>query len=763
MKRGYLKYKYLPKYDLSDKKTIDPTDNVTGRLDAEQDVQQPSMQINSSSDYYKQLLDEKIKNSWMNAGTTAVSSVVQPIATSLFKSGATSAATGAATGAGAAGSAAGGAAGSAAGAGASGALGAAGAVAGALQGAYGTFNMVKGFADMKNNVASSADIANRATTLTNNVNGVSYNAYGGINAGNEMRMFRKNEQASRINNTTAGMQAGAGIGSIFGPLGTGIGAVAGAITGFFGSLFGSGRRKRKLRERIRDVNLSNSLANRQSLSEAKSQSVLNDYYKENNPTSTLYSADDGKDSYRSKTDEKQVPAFGKVWTPEGEQYGPINGRIGKGESQWDFVNGTASYVSKGVKRADDQFTSAQNGDHISIAGNDIDLTNGISFADQAAKPAQEVEKTNKLIDKIQRGNGNDKTKELNLAQANLYKQQLLKEGKEIMNRQKIQHNMYKTMPMGSYDVGKDYITNSILTSMPAAFGLATAINQRNMYKNSPLSSQSPYARNESANAALSELNSLRYDPYNQVNAVSDAYRQGLYGINTGGALSPGQKMIQRAALNNSYMRNLSDTYAAANETNNKYRQQYAQALLQEGARDAAARQQANQIQQERVREATAQRLRGIESANQGILNSISGFTKNLFNNYQQYKSEQYNNKMLNLYAKEAGVDLSGNTTPSGNSNSVQRQAAAVAAQKQAAEQQAKNEAYNRYANQVEADLYNLRRNPLGDIHAQTRKPQFNYTKYTKPLMQTISDLYNTNIRQNQLLDLSKILPVGLVR
>lgn len=716
MKRGYLKYKYLPKYDLSDKKTIDPTDNVTGRLDAEQDVQQPSMQINTSSDYYKQLLDEKIKNSWMNTGTTAVSSVVQPIATSLFKSGATSAATGAATGAGAAGSAAGGAAGSAAGAGASGALGAAGAVAGALQGAYGTFNMVKGFADMKNNVASSADIANRATTLTNNVNGVSYNAYGGINAGNEMRMFRKNEQASRINNTTAGMQAGAGIGSIFGPLGTGIGAVAGAITGFFGSLFGSGHRKRKLRERIRDVNLSNSLANRQSLSEAKSQSVLNDYYKENNPTSGLYSADSGKDTYENKSDEKHVPIFGKVWTPEGEQYGPINGRIGKGESQWDFINGTASYVSKGVKRADDQFTSAQNGDHISIAGNDIDLTNGISFADQAAKPAQEVEKTNKLIDKIQRGNGNDKTKELNLAQANLYKQQLLKEGKEIMNRQKIQHDMYKTMPMGSYDVGKDYITNSILTSMPAAFGLATAINQRNMYKNSPLSSQSPYARNESANAALSELNSLRYDPYNQVNAVSDAYRQGLYGINTGGALSPGQKMIQRAALNNSYMRNLSDTYAAANETNNKYRQQYAQALLQEGARNASARQQANQIQQERAREATAQKLRGIESANQGILNSISGFTKNLFNNYQQYKSEQYNNKMLNLYAKEAGIDL-------GDSNAevpVKKQPVEINLRKlgrqlrREAKQNAKNAFYNKL---VKPTLPQLKYNQFMPLNA----------------------------------------------
>ena len=641
-KRGYLKYKYLPKYDLSDKNTYDPTDDTTSGRDTEQNVQQPSMQLNTSSEYYKQILDQQLKDKLENMGTTAASSIVYPITTIVANSMAKSAASGAASGV------------------ASGVASGAGKALGALQAAYGTFNMIRGFADMKNNVASSSDIASRATTLTNNVNGVSYNAYGGIDVGNEMRMFRKKEQASRLKNTTSGMQAGAGLGSMFGPLGTAIGGVAGAITGFFGSLFGGRHRKRKLERRIRNVNFSNTLANRQSMSVAKSQFVLNDYYKNNNPTSTLYSADNGKDPYRSKTDEKHVPSFGKVWTPEGEQYGPINGRIGKGESQWDFINGTASYVSKGVKRADDQFTSAQNGDHIYIAGNDIDLTNGISFADQAAKPAQEVEKTNKLIDKIQRGNGSDKTKELNLTQANLYKQQLLKEGKEIMNRQKIQHNMYNTMPMGSYDVGKDYITNSILTSIPSAFGLATAINQRNMYKNSPISSQSPYARNESANTALNELNSLRYDPYNSVNAINDAYRQGLYGINNGGALSPGQKMVQRAALNNSYMRNLSDTYAAANETNNKYRQQYAQALLQEGARDAAARQQANQVQQERVREATAQRLRGIESANQGILNSISGFTKNLFDNYQQYKSEQYNNKMLDLYAKQGGINSEDN-------------------------------------------------------------------------------------------------------
>ncbi|QOR57628.1 hypothetical protein [uncultured phage cr130_1] len=691
-KRGYLKYKYLPKYDLSDKNTYDPTDDTTSGRDTELNVQLPSMQLNTSSEYYKQILDLLLKDALENMGTTAASSIVLPITTTVANSMAKSAANTSASGA------------------ASGAASGVGKALGALQAAYGTFNMIRGFADMKNNIASSSDIASRATTLTNNVNGVAYNAYGGIDVGNEMRMFRKKEQASRLKNTTAGMSAGAGLGSMFGPLGTAIGGVAGAITGFFGSLFGGGHRKRKLERRIRNVNFSNTLANRQSMSVAKSLSVLNDYYKNNNPTSTLYSADNGKDSYRSKTDEKHVPAFGKVWTPEGEQYGPINGRIGKGESLWDFVNGTASYVSKGVKRADDLFTSAQNGDHIYIAGNDIDLTNGISFADLAAKPAQEVEKTNKLIDKILRGNGSDKTKELNLTQANLYKLQLLKEGKEIMNRLKIQHNMYNTMPMGSYDVGKDYITNSILTSIPSAFGLATAINLRNMYKNSPISSQSPYARNESANTALNELNSLRYDPYNSVNAINDAYRQGLYGINNGGALSPGQKMVLRAALNNSYMSNLSDTYAAANETNNKYRQQYAQALLLEGARDAAARQQANQVQQERVREATAQRLRGIESANQGILNSISGFTKNLFDNYLQYKSEQYNNKMLDLYAKEGGINSEDNNvqTPV-NKKPIEINLRKLGRQfRREAKQNAKNAFYNKLVKPTLPQLkYNL--------------------------------------------------------
>lgn len=546
------------------------------------------------------------------------------------------------------------------------AIGSAGAIAGNVlnlgSAIYNGIALGKGLSSMDKNVKSTKDLQGSVSTFNDNINGVGYQGYGGIDTNAEIKYMKALDKQSTINNTMSGFGAGAGVGglvgSIFPGAGNLIGSAIGGLFGAIGGLFGSHRKKRnhenKLRRRIGQLQISNDGYNTQALSEARTKALQNEYYDNNGYSTGLYSADKGKDqNYNNKQDDAVKP-YGKVWTPAGEQYGPINGRIGKGESQWDFINGQASYVDKGVKRADDQFTSAENGDHIYIAGNDIDMTNGISFADQAAKPAQEVEKTNKLINEIQNGRGNDKTKELNLKQANLYKEQLLQKGKEIMNRQEKQHKMLGLLQSRSYDDGKDWssLINYGTTSLPYIFGLTTAMGQKNMYKKLPMHAESPYAINNYANMALDKLASLRYDPYNPINAVKDAYRQQLYNINNTGGMSPGQRMIQQAKLNSTYQRNIADTYDKANEINNNYKAQYAQAMLQEGARDATARQQANQIQQERIREANAQKLRGIESANQGILNSLSGFAKNLYNNYQQFRSEQYNDKLLDLYAKD---------------------------------------------------------------------------------------------------------------
>lgn len=708
MKRGYLKYKYLPKYDLASKRT-DPANMYLGvnANDQADDVnKQTSMQLsNGIQSNMSSLVNNLSFPSTAAAFTPAVTSTLGSTVPSIIPAGiSTSSLIPATSTLGStassllipAGSSLSGI--SAATAGLTGrvaglspqllakaqqqalttsmkqagkaslknAFGSTAAVAGNIlnigSAIYNGIALGKGLSSMDKNVKSTKDLQGSVSTFNDNINGVGYQGYGGIDTDAEIKYMKALDKQSTINNTTSGFGAGAGVGglvgSIFPGAGNLIGAGIGGLFGAIGGLFMSHRKKRnhenKLRRRIGQLQISNDGYNTQALSEARTKALQNEYYDNNGYSTGLYNADRGKDQNYNNKQNDAIKPYGKVWTPAGEQYGPINGRIGKGESQWDFIKGQASYVDKGVKRADDQFTSAENGDHIYIAGNDIDMTNGISFADQAAKPAQEVEKTNKLINEIQNGRGNDKTKELNLKQANLYKEQLLQKGKEIMNRQEKQHKTLGLLQSRSYDNGKDWnsLINYGTTSLPYIFGLTTAMGQKNMYKKLPMHAESPYAINNYANIALDKLASLKYDPYNPINAVKDAYRQQLYNINNAGGMSPGQRMIQQAKLNSTYQRNIADTYDKANEINNNYRAQYAQALLQEGARDAAARQQANQIQQERIREANAQKLRGIESANQGILNSLSGFAKNLYNNYQQFRSERYNDKLLDLYAKE---------------------------------------------------------------------------------------------------------------
>lgn len=708
MKRGYLKYKYLPKYDLASKRT-DPANmqlGINANNQADDVNKQTSMQLSNGiqsnmSSLVNNLSFPSTAAAFAPAATSTLGSTVPSIipagisASSLIPATSTLGSTASSllipTGSSLSGisAATAGLTGRVAGlspqllakakqqalttgmksagkASLKNAFGSAAAVAGNIlnvgSAIYNGIALGKGLSSMDKNVKSTKDLQGSVSTFNDNINGVGYQGYGGIDTDAEIKYMKALDKQSTINNTTSGFGAGAGVGglvgSIFPGAGSLIGAGIGGLFGAIGGLFGSHRKKRnherKLRRRIGQLQISNDGYNTQALSEARTKALQNEYYDNNGYSTGLYSADKGKDQNYNNKQNDTVKQYGKVWTPAGEQYGPINGRIGKGESQWDFINGQASYVDKGVKRADDQFTSAENGDHIYIAGNDIDITNGISFADQAAKPAQEVEKTNKLINEIQNGRGNDKTKELNLKQANLYKEQLLQKGKEIMNRQEKQHKMLGLLQSRSYDNGKDWssLINYGTTSLPYIFGLTTAMGQKNMYKKLPMHAESPYAINNYANIALDKLASLKYDPYNPINAVKDAYRQQLYNINNAGGMSPGQKMIQQAKLNSTYQRNIADTYDKANEINNNYRAQYAQALLQEGARDAAARQQANQIQQERIREANAQKLRGIESANQGILNSLSGFAKNLYNNYQQFRSERYNDRLLDLYAKD---------------------------------------------------------------------------------------------------------------
>lgn len=543
-------------------------------------------------------------------------------------------------------------------------LGSASNALSALGTAYGLYNTIGGFAGMKNNVTSASDLLKRSSKFNQSVNGVQYQGYGGIDTNAETKYFNAKEKSSQISNAVNAAGLGASAGSFFGPIGMGIGALIGGIGGFFGSLFGRRKRRNELRKRIRNVSEMQSNYNDQQFSQASSQGLRNQFAENAYEGSSIYNC--GKDGgTKSKYDNGKMSQ--QTWTPDGQQYAPVNSLVGKGESIIDYTEGKASYIDKGTKRVDNQPSVAQDGDRIVIAGNDKDWSNGVSFADQVAPFTKRLERLNKTAKSIQNNKYSDEqTKQLNLQQIDKSKADILQEMKRITDRQEYQHRITNTIPNARYARGKiDWskvgsVAKGALDTIgelsPYIIGMSYPSKQYNMYKNMTPHADNSYIANPNAERALNILAGMRFDPTSQINSIKDAYRQGLYNINQSGGLTQGQKMAMQVAQNTGYAKNLADVYNQANDINNKYRAAYAQAALSEGQNAASRQQQALATQQENYRQAVARRLLGMESAQKGKLNILNTIAKHIYDTRQSNRALDYNNKMLDLYNRQLDVD-----------------------------------------------------------------------------------------------------------
>lgn len=553
-------------------------------------------------------------------------------------------------------------------------LGSASNVLSALGTAYGLANTISGFAGMKNNVTSASDLLNRSSKFNQSVNGVQYQGYGGIDTNAETKYFNAKEKSSQISNAVNAAGLGASAGSFLGPIGMGVGALIGGIGGFFGSLFGRRKRRNELRKRIRNVSEMQSNYNDQQFSQASSQGLRNQFAENAYEGSSIYNC--GKDGgTKSKYDNGKMSQ--QTWTPDGQQYAPVNSLVGKGESIIDYTEGKASYIDKGTKRVDNQPSVAQDGDRIVIAGNDKDWSNGVSFADQVAPFTKRLERLNKTAKSIQNNKYSDEqTKQLNLQQIDKSKADILQEMKRITDRQEYQHRITNTIPNARYpqrvqqywdgkidwskvgSVAKGAL-DTIGEYSPYIIGMSYPSKQYNMYKNMTPHADNSYIANPNAERALNVLAGMRFDPTSQINSIKDAYRQGLYNINQSGGLTQGQKMAMQVAQNTGYAKNLADVYSQANDINNKYRAAYAQAALSEGQNAASRQQQALATQQENYRQAVARRLLGMENAQKGKLNILNTFAKHMYDARQSNRAMDYNNKILDLYNRQLDIDKIG--------------------------------------------------------------------------------------------------------
>ncbi len=543
-----------------------------------------------------------------------------------------------------------------------GTLGTAASVAGAL---YGLYDLSSGLA--KGPSIPTAEMMDQShNEVTQSINGINYTTKNLGDTSAYDRMLKYGENNRILSNSISGIGAGVGsalaagslLGTSLGPLGIIGGGLIGGLIGGIGSLFGRGRRKRELQRRKNALIESYANANDQAESVAASQGLRNQFDEDTYGGTSLYNADKGKTAVNYNLINKPSNSgYGMVFDKDGYHMGPINSKVGKGETIVNFDEGKMTYIDKGKKRADDQYSSVQEGDNNYIAGNDIDWTNGRSFADQVAPLSKQYTKNEKLRKSIESNKyADNKTKELNLRQLDLMQQQLVESTKEPLNRQEMQHkiqNRYDgTMPQ--YDGGKFNLNWLQPLIYAGAYGIPN--KQYNYYKESAPQAANSYIPNTNANQAVGILSQMRFDPYQQVQQVRDAYRQGLYNINQQGGISAGQRTKMMLAHSDNYMANMAKLYGEANDINNKYKQVYAQALMEAGEKDAIRRQTALSQQQQAYREAVARRLLGMENANQGRLNLISALGKNIFQQQQFNSTQDYNNRLINLYDRQIDLD-----------------------------------------------------------------------------------------------------------
>ena len=339
----------------------------------------------------------------------------------------------------------------------------------------------------------------------------------------------------------------------------------------------------------------------------------------------------------------------KVWTPNGYQVGPTNSMVGKGESIIDYTNGTGTLVTKGKVGVDNQPSSVRQDDRNVIAGNDIDWTNGMKFSQQIAPLTARLQMYNDIEKKANKkpsmSSLSKQTMQLQRAQLERAKAPILQAMKNITDRQERQHQIEDYAAQFKANCGKDKFANGknmwegvkdsfnnwiksekgkvSNATLDAGYMIPAVIEKQMLnhwMKENPLM-PNIYAANRYGQSALQTLNRLRINPYNQLQSLNQNDRAAYYRMQQDGGYTGGQRQAGRVALALGNARNIADVLNNADLQNNKYRQNWATAALEEGGQDAARRQAANQYAWEAYNRAHGAKTKGIEThlSNLGLI------------------------------------------------------------------------------------------------------------------------------------------------
>lgn len=394
----------------------------------------------------------------------------------------------------------------------------------------------------------------------------------------------------------------------------------------------------------------------------------------------------------------------KVWTPNGYQSGPVNSLVGKGESIIDYTNGTGTLVTKGKVGVDNQPSSVSINDNNVIAGNDVDLSNGMKFSDQVAPLTAKLQMYNNIEKragkKSELSSLSKQTMELQKNQLDRAKAPILQAMKNITDRQERQHQIEDYAAQIKHNCGKDRfdngkslwdktkqtisswsksgkgkVSNSML-DLGYAFPALLETQMLNHWRRENPVMPNIYAANKYAPIALQTMAGNRVSANPILEKLYAQDRQAAYQLANSGGYTGGQRQANRVALALGNQRNVADALMNVQEKNAAYRNAYAEMAARLGDSDAQRLQQSNQYGWEAYNRAHGAKTKGIEThlANLGLIGQkwLS----------QRIKNKQYGD-ILDIYQQDIdnknaalkaiygiGADGSKGAAASGSANKV---------------------------------------------------------------------------------------------
>lgn len=192
--------------------------------------------------------------------------------------------------------------------------------------------------------------------------------------------------------------------------------------------------------------------------------------------------------------------------------------------------------------------------------------------------------------------------------------------------------------------GNGYGTNWV----PDVATMIGGIAQYNNAANQDVWNGDVYAKNPYESRALNTMAGLRTDTTPLLNQIYDAERRGRYANNNSGGYTNAQRHAANQAMAIASGANAANVYAAAQQQDNQYRQQYADALSKFGSQDQQYRIAANQFNIQQHAAALGARYAAMDQGNQNLLLGLG----NAYKNYNKWRTWQdtknlYNTQLTN--------------------------------------------------------------------------------------------------------------------